>query len=604
MKGVFILLFIILILISGCVTNNNIATKSEVQNSNITVGYVGCSNTRQTVYGYQLVEGNDIWVVNMDNIHDYDSGSVNAWARDVEINKFWEVFNNHLAQYPKTNTIWWQLCIPKGEAKITYEQTFPVIETLREKIPNVTIYISPLAEYTENVCEITGVDGIERGISLAEELDLKNDDVLPGPVLGPLSLAEISDKGKDRCHPNEGGMRKMGEQLKQFFGKKSVNTAAIENFEENSTDSNIKVSSLVEKELTFEEKIWKKRIDDSIAPTPCPDINKLEFPSNYYQGPLIDTHLHIPAIPDGLPEEGEEYSLEEELEGRFGGPGAVLGFNIKMSQIACNLKREGTMKNFAFFPVYQEIPLQLLEIWNDTMYKYPEIFTPFIMSSGNDNEPNGFPTVDSKTLREMLAVYPNLFKGYGEIGLYARENGGSPALSPDSQMLTYIYPIIREENLVIYFHLEKDHKDNFETVLEQNPDINFIWHGDQLSISEVEDVLNKHPNAYYGIDDFWGGDRNLFLMFVGKSKNAYLDATNKKFDDIINKDVKTWKSVIERHPDQLIWGTDRGDAVWNYDLEVGQMQVKIARAFIGRLDPSVQEKFAYKNAERIFAERQ
>lgn len=49
----------------------------------------------------------------------------------------------------------------------------------------------------------------------------------------------------------------------------------------------------------------------------------------------------------------------------------------------------------------------------------------------------------------------------------------------------------------------------------------------------------------------------------------------------------------------MLWGTDRGDAVWNYDIEVGQMQVKIARAFIGRLDPTVQEKFAYKNAQRL-----
>ena len=32
---------------------------------------------------------------------------------------------------------------------------------------------------------------------------------------------------------------------------------------------------------------------------------------------------------------------------------------------------------------------------------------------------------------------------------------------------------------------------------------------------------------------------------------------------------------------------------------VSLLQMKLARAFIGKLDPSVQEKFAYQNAERL-----
>ena len=58
--------------------------------------------------------------------------------------------------------------------------------------------------------------------------------------------------------------------------------------------------------------------------------------------------------------------------------------------------------------------------------------------------------------------------------------------------------------------------------------------------------------------------------------------------------------MIEAHPDQFVWGTDRGGiALWTFDLVVGQTLVDYARAFIGRLDPTVQEKFAYKNAERL-----
>ena len=57
--------------------------------------------------------------------------------------------------------------------------------------------------------------------------------------------------------------------------------------------------------------------------------------------------------------------------------------------------------------------------------------------------------------------------------------------------------------------------------------------------------------------------------------------------------------AIERHAEQFLWGIDRGDAVWNYDIDVGQAQVKLARTFIGRLDPTVQENVAYKNAQGL-----
>ncbi len=382
----------------------------------------------------------------------------------------------------------------------------------------------------------------------------------------------------------------------------AVSDIAPEEGISNNTSTTASVVEAPEEIPSPEERVWRNRIEAALEVTPCPDIAKPAYPDSYYQGPLVDTHLHIPAIPDWSSEEDEQMRAEIP-EGRFGGPQALLGWNVKMGEIACTLKREGTHKNFAFFPVYEgEISLSLLEIWNRTMQQYPDSFTPFIMSSGNDDDPRGFPTVDAKTLREMLLAYPGLFKGYGEIGLYERENGGSPELPPDAQRLQEIYPFVRQNHLVVYFHLGEGHKDNFEKVLRQNPDITFIWHGDQLSVDEVKSVLGKYPNAYYGIDEFFGGQRDFFEMFVGKSKDKYLATANQRFNSIVERGVRDWKSLIERHPDQVMWGIDRGDAVWNYDLEVGQMQVKIARAFIGKLDPAVQEKFAYKNAERLIAE--
>ena len=73
---------------------------------------------------------------------------------------------------------------------------------------------------------------------------------------------------------------------------------------------------------------------------------------------------------------------------------------------------------------------------------------------------------------------------------------------------------------------------------------------------------------------------------------------------MLGKDLATWKDFIERHPDQVLWGTDRGvGSTWSLDPEVALTLNNYTRAFIGRLDPSVQEKFAYKNAERLFSKQ-
>ena len=59
--------------------------------------------------------------------------------------------------------------------------------------------------------------------------------------------------------------------------------------------------------------------------------------------------------------------------------------------------------------------------------------------------------------------------------------------------------------------------------------------------------------------------------------------------------------LIEAHPDRFRWGTDRGDIVWGYDEDVGQILAEFGRAFIGRFDPEIQEDLDYKNVERLIA---
>ena len=89
-------------------------------------------------------------------------------------------------------------------------------------------------------------------------------------------------------------------------------------------------------------------------------------------------------------------------------------------------------------------------------------------------------------------------------------------------------------------------------------------------------------------------------MRGGESKSRFL-ATLRDYEPLIEKDLATWQELIETYPDRFMWATDRGvrAGLYTYDADVGQILVDYARKFIGRLDPGVQENFAYKNAQRI-----
>ena len=270
--------------------------------------------------------------------------------------------------------------------------------------------------------------------------------------------------------------------------------------------------------LTFEQQILKQRIDAGFEPADCQTVSVQKFGELYYDGPLIDTHWHIASIPDSSPyaEEDDLYKTQP-----------VLGQSVRVTDIICTLEQENVTKVFAFFPVYKEIRDQQVEVVRRTIELYPDTFVPFLMPPDNDGSADGFPTVNSEVLNDMLEIQPGLFEGYGEIGLYAR-NGGAPELLPDSQRLQEIYPVVREHGLTVYFHLGEGHKESFERILDENPDINFIWHGDQLisyvgnhqDLSEIEEILYNHPNVYYGVDELYG---DVWLLRPAATKQEFLD---------------------------------------------------------------------------------
>lgn len=343
---------------------------------------------------------------------------------------------------------------------------------------------------------------------------------------------------------------------------------------------------------------WDLTQDRAFATTSCANEGR-DFADDHYTGPLYDTHIHMPAIPEtpGLNESAEDY----------GDDNFALGINFTIDDIACTFQTEGTGKVFGFFSVWDGgMTEPMVETARRAAEAHPDLFVPFIMPPQNDDRPDGYPTVDAETLESMLAVSPGTFPGYGEIGLYARNNGGSPELPPDDPRMLEIYDSLVERGIsLVYVHLGVGHQDNFERAAGLYPELNFIFHGDQLVVYEqggyqnleaVDEILDNHANVYYGVDELYGDD---FLLRPEVSKEEFF-AHFEDYEPLLDEDIATWGEFITEHSTQVLWGTDRGwSSAWSLDIETGLLLTDYARAFIGRLPEDVQENYAYKNAQRL-----
>ena len=339
---------------------------------------------------------------------------------------------------------------------------------------------------------------------------------------------------------------------------------------------------------------WPKRVDAAFSSTECVNLVEPDYPASYYQGPLIDSHLHIPQLPDdgigGSADDGYEAprgaesalydTIPEELN-------PLLGRTVTVDEIACSLKNEGTSKAFAFFPVFPEITSPAIDVANRAVEKYPTLFVPFIQASAN-----GVSTLEGTSLEVMLGVRPDFFFGFGEVGDSPTEPINPP---PDSEIYTGDFEVARDHGLAVYYHTGDGHQENMARALEQFPEVTFIVHGDFVR-PHIDGLMDRYPNIYFTFNDIF--DKNIPLFRFG-DKADFLWAMDRDWDLMIDAAIDMYKPIIEAHPDRYMWGTDRGDIAWNYDVEVGRKLVEFGRAFIGRFDTEVQEMIAYKNAEAL-----
>ncbi len=323
---------------------------------------------------------------------------------------------------------------------------------------------------------------------------------------------------------------------------------------------------------------------------------KRQFNSEpYYSGPLIDTHIHLPAAfktPDNIAEEVD-----------WDAP--VFDKDINRSQIICMLDKENIKSAFGFYIVTTMLTEKSVQVAKEIDGQYPGRIVPFILPPHFESLNPG-PT----EIEQILKSNPGLFKGFGEIAMY---RGSYYGMSPNDPSLLEIYEVADKNNLIIMMHPDEGWDSDIESMVRDNPNVTFLFHGGTIeetprNAGEIEKwvmTVVRYPNAYYTIDiDFSDlADDPSCCLFDVDNKEDFVVNFKKNYDKILAESLARWKPHIEKYPDKFLWGTDRGEYAWAFDPEVGGLIEELSRAFIGQLDPTVQEKFAYKNAEKLLENR-
>lgn len=309
-------------------------------------------------------------------------------------------------------------------------------------------------------------------------------------------------------------------------------------------------------------------IPDTAPSKTCARSFSPKFSSGpYYNGPLFDAHIHLPGIPE-------------------------------INNLLCIFDKEKVKGAIGFYwspPQSQSLEKMLAEtesIKKDSLGKIRLFLMPKSYSL--------------KTLEDIEATHKGLFTGYGELAFYNRGDSSQSYYpqSPDEQQFLDLYALAGKNNFVVMIHPNQGQASAIEKVVQKNPNVTFYFHGDEIE-GAIIGLMDKYPNVYYSIDavlsrlPFPPAD----ALHLSSSESDYVSKITQNFPAILNGAVNEWKTKIEKHPDRFTWGTDRGGFAWHYGEEVSSLFEELSRAFIARLDPSVQEKYAYQNAEKLFQER-
>jgi hypothetical protein len=210
MKPIFAAAFLVPILLGPAPAHAQIGVQK--------IGYVGCSNTRDSVNGYHSTKGNKnlFWPA-----YDTGGGTIDVWANSKS--SFWALFSEQIQNHGQPQAVWVQLCENLTKVQDTFAEVQQLLANLKvhaSNVPTAEIFISPINTYnpTAGLCTLMGPTGQGETDTNSFTLQAVGAQLAsPGPVLGPLTKSLILSTDPTQCHPNSQGKLLVGGQLMQFF---------------------------------------------------------------------------------------------------------------------------------------------------------------------------------------------------------------------------------------------------------------------------------------------------------------------------------------------------------------------------------------------------
>ncbi len=320
----------------------------------------------------------------------------------------------------------------------------------------------------------------------------------------------------------------------------------------------------------------------------CPQFfEPLMAAEPYYRGPLLDAHLHLPT----------KIKTISDVAAKTGNPIALWNNELSLKYLKCLFDREGMYGAYGFHLFTKYYMDAEVEMAKKIEKKYPGMVTHFFM-----------PTIISQTLNpdldkieKVLDDNPGLFRGIGELKMYDGKE-------PDDPYVLGLLDLAKKYNLIVMMHPFDNHKRGTERIVRQYPDVTFLFHGIvedvgpagvRNNLNWLDKLMTSNSNVYYSIDaglKIYGWDKDHRGKVVPKEE--LLPYLKKTFREQLKTDLANYENIIEKHPDRFLRGTDRFHQV-HFDPEISSLLDEYTRAFIARLDPSVQEEFAHTNADAL-----
>lgn len=310
----------------------------------------------------------------------------------------------------------------------------------------------------------------------------------------------------------------------------------------------------------------------------------------FYEGPLIDAHLHLPTSSE----------IVSAVSTRIGHPTQVWDKNFTIDYVHCLLKIERRPKAFGFHFTTKYSSSGEVRIAKRMEKRYPGEMAHFLMPAFISPWIN--PSI--QTVKDMLEKNPGLFVGLGELKMFDGRN-------PDDPYMMELYELAKKYNLVIMMHPFINHLEAVEKIVAQYPEVKFLFHGidktsrggprqEKDNIEWVMKLIRENKNAYYSLDDplsIYGFKKEHEDKVV--PKDELILHMREEFDGLLKSHLGRWKSRVKAYPDQFVGGGSDRQHRPHFDQELSGLINEFDRAFIGQLPVEVQEKFAYKNAEKL-----